>query len=398
MAHPQHRFPCALTLVVTLVCLSSAQPIFKPPPDDKCVCKVSREDDSALQSEVEQLKIAVNQLSEKIEPTQELLHQTKQSIQNFTTGLQQSTTLCMTTTTTPTEDPALACQGPVTSFSGRQTIRAIGDNGVLLRDHSSSSDNTEKAWYLPKYSGNTIEEYRTMDDFAVGNVVTTYRLPGSAGSGGMAWWGHGHVIYNNCLYYQRFPDCMSYSYDCSNEKAQIVRYDLGLRAFTALQSLPTIQLSHWVDGPTYVYLAVDDRSVWAIGSNNGLIHLTKLNANHLGVEDIIDTEYTIPGSHLGSNIPPFIACGKFYSIVPDSTGSRMYGTSIMGARATLILDLTTKQKDTTQAWYCLPVKSRRYFSFNSRENKLYAIESGALVSYNATVGGSYHTDLVACAP
>ncbi|CAH1257158.1 ADGRL3 [Branchiostoma lanceolatum] len=205
---------------------------------------------------------------------------------------------------------SLACEGPVTSFSGKQTIRDdLGIDGALLRDQDTSPYNADKVWYLPTYTGNTIEEYRTMDDFAAGKVLTTYRLSGSTGSGGMAWWGQGHIVYNNALYFQRFPDCLSYSYDCSNEKAQIVRYDFSLRAFTALQALPTAQLSHWAAGPSYVYLAVDAGSVWAIGLNNGIFQLTKLNSQDLSVEEIIDTEFADPSS----NMPPFISCGKFYS-------------------------------------------------------------------------------------
>ncbi|KAI8499591.1 hypothetical protein Bbelb_226420 [Branchiostoma belcheri] len=282
---------------------------------------------------------------------------------------------------------SLACQDPVTSFSGKQTIRDFGGDGTLLRDQHSSADNADKAWYLPTYTGNTIEEYRTMDDFVAGNVLTTYRLPGSGGSGGMAWWGQGHVVYNNALYYQRFPDCLSYYYDCtSNEKAQIVKYDFNLRAFQALQSLPTAQLSdYWAAGPSYVYLAVDAGSVWAIGVNNGVYQLTKLNANDLSIEETIDTEFAAPSA----NMPPFIACGKFYSTVPD----RAVQNGPLGSRTILILDLTTKQKDTsTQAWYCLSVVGRRYFSINSRENKVYTVETNGLVSYDVTFGGSYLTD------
>ncbi|XP_019623402.1 PREDICTED: noelin-3-like [Branchiostoma belcheri] len=283
---------------------------------------------------------------------------------------------------------SLACQDPVTSFSGRRTIRGNGGDGTLLRDQHSSADNADKVWYLPTTTGNTIEEYRTMDDFVAGNVLTTYRLPGSGGSGGMAWWGQGHVVYNNALYYQRFPDCLSYNYDCtSNEKAQIVKYDFNLRAFVALQSLPTAQLSHWAAGPSYVYLAVDAGSVWAIGRNNGVYQLTKLNANDLSIEETIDTEFADPSANV--NMPPFIACGKFYSTRYDRPGQ----FSPIGSRTILILDLTTKQKDTsTQAWYCLPLEGRRYFSINSRENKVYTVESNALVSYDVTLGGSYLTD------
>ncbi|XP_078586731.1 noelin-2-like [Branchiostoma floridae x Branchiostoma japonicum] len=282
---------------------------------------------------------------------------------------------------------SLGCQGPVTAFSGKQTIRDdLGIDGAVLRDQHSSSDTV---WYLPRFNGNTVEEYRTMGEFEAGNVLTTYRLPGSVGSGGMAWWGQGHVVYNNALYYQRFPDCLSYSYDCSNEKAQIVRYDFNLQAFTALQALPTAQLSHWAAGPSYVYLAVDAGSVWAIGLNNGKFHLTKLNANDLNVEEIIDTEFSNPSA----NMPPFIACGKFYSTVPEGPSNSVP----LASRTALILDLTTKQKDTsTRAWYCLPTQGRSYFSINSRENKVYTVESNALVTYDVTFGGSYLTDSASC--
>ncbi|CAH1257160.1 OLFM1 [Branchiostoma lanceolatum] len=264
----------------------------------------------------------------------------------------------------------------------------LGTHGALLRDHSFSPDNADKVWYLPTPSGNTIEEYRTMGDFAAGNVLTTYRLPGSAGSGGMAWWGQGHVVYNNALYFQRFPDCLSYRYDCSNEKAQIVRYDFSLRAFTALQALPTAQLSHWAAGPSYVYLAVDAGSVLAIGVSNDTFQLTKLNANDLSVEEVIDTEFT----DTSSNMPPFIACGKFYSTLP-------YRIFQLGppSQTNLTLDLTTKQKDTsTRACYCLASVGRRYFSINSRENKVYTVESNALVSYDVTFGGSYLSETATC--
>ncbi|XP_066269721.1 microfibril-associated glycoprotein 4-like [Branchiostoma lanceolatum] len=65
MASP---FPCLLTFLVTFVFLCSAQSVSKPPSDEKCVCSpvVNCGNDNALKAELEQMKIAMDQLPQKI--------------------------------------------------------------------------------------------------------------------------------------------------------------------------------------------------------------------------------------------------------------------------------------------------------------------------------------------
>ncbi|XP_066270922.1 microfibril-associated glycoprotein 4-like [Branchiostoma lanceolatum] len=68
MASP---IPCLLTFLVTMVFLCSAQSVCKPPSDDKCVCNcnpvVTCGNDNDLKSELEQLKVAMEKLSQKTE-------------------------------------------------------------------------------------------------------------------------------------------------------------------------------------------------------------------------------------------------------------------------------------------------------------------------------------------
>ncbi|XP_035657937.1 microfibril-associated glycoprotein 4-like isoform X2 [Branchiostoma floridae] len=64
-------FPCLLTFLVTFVFLSSAQSVCKPPSDEKCVCNCGNTvlncgNENALKAELEQMKIAMDQLSQKI--------------------------------------------------------------------------------------------------------------------------------------------------------------------------------------------------------------------------------------------------------------------------------------------------------------------------------------------
>ncbi|XP_019618626.1 PREDICTED: microfibril-associated glycoprotein 4-like [Branchiostoma belcheri] len=67
MASP---FPCLLTFLVTFVFLCSAQSVCRPPSDEKCVCSpvcsCNCGSENALKAELEQMKIAMNQLSQKI--------------------------------------------------------------------------------------------------------------------------------------------------------------------------------------------------------------------------------------------------------------------------------------------------------------------------------------------
>ncbi|XP_019617417.1 PREDICTED: ficolin-1-like [Branchiostoma belcheri] len=61
---------CLLTFLVTFVFLCSAQSVYRPPSDEKCVCSpvmnpvVNCGNDDALRAELEKLKIAVEQLSQ----------------------------------------------------------------------------------------------------------------------------------------------------------------------------------------------------------------------------------------------------------------------------------------------------------------------------------------------
>ncbi|XP_066270921.1 microfibril-associated glycoprotein 4-like [Branchiostoma lanceolatum] len=66
-------FPCFLTFLVTFVFLCSSQSVCKPPSDEKCVCNVNCGNpvvncgnENALKAELEQMKIAMDQLSQKI--------------------------------------------------------------------------------------------------------------------------------------------------------------------------------------------------------------------------------------------------------------------------------------------------------------------------------------------
>ncbi|XP_035671209.1 microfibril-associated glycoprotein 4-like [Branchiostoma floridae] len=71
MASP---FPCLLTFLVTFVFLCSAQSVCKPPSDEKCVCSpvvnlnpvLNCGNENGLKAELEQMKIAMEQLSQKM--------------------------------------------------------------------------------------------------------------------------------------------------------------------------------------------------------------------------------------------------------------------------------------------------------------------------------------------
>ncbi|XP_035668235.1 uncharacterized protein LOC118410570 [Branchiostoma floridae] len=61
-------FACLVTFLVTSVSLCSGQSVCKPPSDEKCVCNcnpvVTYGNDNALKSELEQLKVAIIELSQ----------------------------------------------------------------------------------------------------------------------------------------------------------------------------------------------------------------------------------------------------------------------------------------------------------------------------------------------
>ncbi|CAH1252209.1 TNR [Branchiostoma lanceolatum] len=67
-------FACFITFLVTFVVLCSAQSVCKPPSDEKCVCSpvvnlnpvVNCGNENALKAELEQMKIAMDQLSQKM--------------------------------------------------------------------------------------------------------------------------------------------------------------------------------------------------------------------------------------------------------------------------------------------------------------------------------------------
>ncbi|XP_078579161.1 microfibril-associated glycoprotein 4-like [Branchiostoma floridae x Branchiostoma japonicum] len=61
-------FPCLLTFLVPFVLLSSAQSVFKPPSDEKCVCSpvMNCGNENALKAELEQMKIAMDKLSQEM--------------------------------------------------------------------------------------------------------------------------------------------------------------------------------------------------------------------------------------------------------------------------------------------------------------------------------------------
>uniref|UniRef100_A0A8C8SMT7 Gliomedin n=1 Tax=Pelusios castaneus TaxID=367368 RepID=A0A8C8SMT7_9SAUR len=220
--------------------------------------------------------------------------------------------------------------------------------GTWMREPTNRSD--ERIWLTMHFSGNLIKEYENADAL----LNDSYKIIDLKG----IFYGCGHAIYNNCLYYQK------------GGANTIVKFELDTASFRTL----TIEnaLYHgrnylFSNSKTYFKVAVDEKALWIIyaSSIDENIIVARIDEETFSVIQHINTTY--PKIKAGN---AFIACGV------------LYVTDTKDMRVTFAFDLL-KEKQIDASFELKSAQSvLAMLSYSLRDRDLYTWENGYLMQYS----------------
>ncbi|XP_067411926.1 gliomedin isoform X2 [Emydura macquarii macquarii] len=219
--------------------------------------------------------------------------------------------------------------------------------GTWMMEPANKSD--ERIWLTMHFSGNVIKEYENANAL----LNDSYKIIDLKG----IFYGCGHAIYNNCLYYQK------------GGASTIVKFELDTASFRTL----TIEnaLYHgrnylFSNSKTYFNIAVDEKGLWIIfaSSIDENIIVARIDEETFSVLQHINTTY--PKTKAGN---AFIACGV------------LYVTDTKDMRVTFAFDLL-KEKQIDASFELKSAQSvLAMLSYSLRNRDLYTWENGYLMQY-----------------
>ncbi|XP_050822866.1 gliomedin [Gopherus flavomarginatus] len=220
--------------------------------------------------------------------------------------------------------------------------------GTWMREPANRSD--ERIWLTMHFSGNFIKEYENANAL----LNDSYRIINLTG----IFYGCGHVIYNNCLYYQKGGTSI------------IVKFELDTASFRTLTIENALHDGrHYLfsNAKTYFNVAVDEKGLWIIyaSSIDENIIVAHIDEETFSVVQHINTTY--PKSKAGN---AFIACGV------------LYVTDTKDMRVTFAFDLL-REKQIDASFELRSAHSvLAMLSYSLRDRDLYTWENGYLMQYS----------------
>uniref|UniRef100_A0A670KDZ8 Gliomedin n=1 Tax=Podarcis muralis TaxID=64176 RepID=A0A670KDZ8_PODMU len=223
--------------------------------------------------------------------------------------------------------------------------------GAWMMDLANRSD--EKIWIAEHFTGHMIKEYEDISALW-NNSYSTIELP-------WQYYGCGHAIYNNTLYYQRVG------------RNIIVKYDF------ATQSSQTLSMKNaWYFERKYLFgasksyfsVAVDENGLWVLYLSRPDEHImvAHVDEDTFSVLRYINTTY--PQSKAGN---AFVACGVLY--ITDKNHTHVAFAYDLWRERQLDTISPAKQDDSS----FVPVLAM--LSYNQGDKRLYTWEHGFLMQY-----------------